>query len=513
MSLLAYIRNSHHYNIQNSSSPVLSATPIACGSSTSYLASAAVYSQSHSSPVPHRHDHKGVRPIARVWHHQNQSSSPPPPTSTIKPQGSNCVDQGRRDKLSIHQMTDEARYSAEGPYEHDTRQQQQQQQLQGTAAIVGQCPPGTAQGDISPTTRLPSIQNLLTTAATTGSGAPATSSPAGNPAAMYINPSGSSTSSIATETLGRSSISSCTSSQSTSSAPARLSPAMATTATSATTTPTPQSGYVADSGTRPEQQQVPHTASARATPTMATAAVLQMPTSVYPQQQQFIYPGPAPPPPPPSAPALAMPAPQIHPPAHLAQYGPVPMPIPQPYYIASAPSPAQGTAYPPTTNPYAGLQMHPHPGLAQAYPPIRPVALGPGMPSSIGAGPVPGPPGPPVMPGVQSHLAPLKPKRKRATQQQVNRLNEVFQQTFFPSTEQRLELSRELGMTPRTVQIWFQNRRQGWRAESRRSTGTDAPYAHDDQGIPQNPSPSSGTERPREPPGEGMEGEYDVREE
>lgn len=83
-------------------------------------------------------------------------------------------------------------------------------------------------------------------------------------------------------------------------------------------------------------------------------------------------------------------------------------------------------------------------------------------------------------PGIQPALRPLdqqqsamcrvvKPKRKRATSHQVNRLNEVFAQTFFPSSELRLSLALDLGMTPRTVQIWFQNKRQGWRSEHNKS--------------------------------------------
>ncbi|KAK9474224.1 uncharacterized protein V1510DRAFT_307267 [Dipodascopsis tothii] len=67
----------------------------------------------------------------------------------------------------------------------------------------------------------------------------------------------------------------------------------------------------------------------------------------------------------------------------------------------------------------------------------------------------------------------VKPKRKRATPDQVSRLNDMFQQTFFPTTEQRIELARELGMTPRTVQIWFQNRRQGMKADKRREDASD----------------------------------------
>ncbi|KAK9236587.1 hypothetical protein V1525DRAFT_406512 [Lipomyces kononenkoae] len=499
MSLLAYLRNnSHHYNIQNSAPAILSATttPLACGACNSYGGAAAVFSQSHSS-VPHRHDHRGLRPIARVLHQQDAA-----PTSTTIPSrlssshqpGSHSVDQARdNNKLSIPQMTDDSRHGARGPYEqlHD-------------AAAAG--PPDT-EGDISPTTRLPSIQNLLTTASTTSSGVKSTASPAGNPAPMYINPSGSATS-IGTEGLTRTSISSSTSSQSTSSATARMSPAMTTTSTSATTTPTPQSGFL-DSGSMPAQQ-VPHmmtSASVTAAPTMAAAAALQMPTSVYPppQQQHFIYPGPPPPPPPPppAAAAAAMSGPQIHPPP-LPQYMAAPV-APQPYYMPTAPSPVHGTAYPPAANPYAGLQLHPHPGLAQPYAPMRPVALGPGIPPPA---PIGGPAGPSIPHGVQTpHLAPLKPKRKRATQQQVNRLNEVFQQTFFPSTEQRLELSRELGMTPRTVQIWFQNRRQGWRAESRRSTGPQTERSLQDI------SPSASASGSRRLPGEGAETEYDLEEE
>ncbi|ORY86918.1 homeobox domain-containing protein, partial [Protomyces lactucae-debilis] len=56
-----------------------------------------------------------------------------------------------------------------------------------------------------------------------------------------------------------------------------------------------------------------------------------------------------------------------------------------------------------------------------------------------------------------------KGKRKRASPQQLGLLNQIFDMTFFPSTELRNALGKELGMMPRTVQIWFQNRRQSWR--------------------------------------------------
>ncbi|RUO96686.1 hypothetical protein BC936DRAFT_141621 [Jimgerdemannia flammicorona] len=61
----------------------------------------------------------------------------------------------------------------------------------------------------------------------------------------------------------------------------------------------------------------------------------------------------------------------------------------------------------------------------------------------------------------------LKAKRKRANANQLQVLNEVFQHTFFPSTEMRIQLGKQLGMSPRTVQIWFQNKRQSWRTKNK----------------------------------------------
>ncbi|KAL1918380.1 uncharacterized protein VTP21DRAFT_3040 [Calcarisporiella thermophila] len=72
----------------------------------------------------------------------------------------------------------------------------------------------------------------------------------------------------------------------------------------------------------------------------------------------------------------------------------------------------------------------------------------------------------------------LKAKRKRANAEQLKVLNQVFQTTFFPSTELRIQLGKQLGMSPRTVQIWFQNRRQAWRTKSK----------HDKQEVGPKPS-------------------------
>ncbi|KAI8909280.1 hypothetical protein DFJ77DRAFT_116705 [Powellomyces hirtus] len=55
-------------------------------------------------------------------------------------------------------------------------------------------------------------------------------------------------------------------------------------------------------------------------------------------------------------------------------------------------------------------------------------------------------------------------KRSKITPKQLIVLNTVFAHTFFPSTESRHHIAKETGMTARSVQVWFQNRRQQWRA-------------------------------------------------
>jgi hypothetical protein len=62
---------------------------------------------------------------------------------------------------------------------------------------------------------------------------------------------------------------------------------------------------------------------------------------------------------------------------------------------------------------------------------------------------------------------PLKTKRRRTSSQQPVVLNNVFERTFFPSTQVWVDLARQLGMSPRTVQIWFQNKRQSMLSKQR----------------------------------------------
>ncbi|KDQ53475.1 hypothetical protein JAAARDRAFT_49688 [Jaapia argillacea MUCL 33604] len=85
----------------------------------------------------------------------------------------------------------------------------------------------------------------------------------------------------------------------------------------------------------------------------------------------------------------------------------------------------------------------------------------------------------------------IKKKRKRADAAQLKVLNEVYQRTAFPSTEERQELARKLDMSARSVQIWlvmcflfalrkvtvdvrhrFQNKRQAMRQSSRQAASS-----------------------------------------
>ncbi|KAJ9055443.1 hypothetical protein DSO57_1003940 [Entomophthora muscae] len=65
-----------------------------------------------------------------------------------------------------------------------------------------------------------------------------------------------------------------------------------------------------------------------------------------------------------------------------------------------------------------------------------------------------------IINGKSSPQTEVKPKRKRANSLQIKVLEQVFRLTCFPSTHIRTQLGLQLGMTPRTVQIWFQNKRQ-----------------------------------------------------
>ncbi|EPS97619.1 hypothetical protein FOMPIDRAFT_1128018 [Fomitopsis schrenkii] len=48
--------------------------------------------------------------------------------------------------------------------------------------------------------------------------------------------------------------------------------------------------------------------------------------------------------------------------------------------------------------------------------------------------------------------------RKRTSREQLKVLENMFKQETKPSATSRKALSAQLGMTPREVQVWFQNR-------------------------------------------------------
>lgn len=85
---------------------------------------------------------------------------------------------------------------------------------------------------------------------------------------------------------------------------------------------------------------------------------------------------------------------------------------------------------------------------------------------------------------------PAKKKRRRASGRQLEVLNGVYARTAFPTTEERHELARQLDMSPRSVQIWFQNRRQSQR--ERRPMGA-SPLAPNLDRIPKRTHSPSGS--------------------
>lgn len=61
-----------------------------------------------------------------------------------------------------------------------------------------------------------------------------------------------------------------------------------------------------------------------------------------------------------------------------------------------------------------------------------------------------------------------KVPRKRISLEQTETLQALFDTgVHFPSRETRERLSRQLGLTTRTIQVWFQNRRQAARNKAR----------------------------------------------
>ncbi|KAI6046026.1 hypothetical protein EDC04DRAFT_2864926 [Pisolithus marmoratus] len=96
----------------------------------------------------------------------------------------------------------------------------------------------------------------------------------------------------------------------------------------------------------------------------------------------------------------------------------------------------------------------------------------------------------------------IKKKRKRADAAQLKVLNEVYARTAFPSTEERAELAKKLDMSARSVQIWFQNKRQSMRQSTRQASSSantasqHQPFPTPSQGGDASHAPYSGSTSP-----------------
>ncbi|OIR57876.1 MAG: uncharacterized protein A8A55_1344 [Amphiamblys sp. WSBS2006] len=74
----------------------------------------------------------------------------------------------------------------------------------------------------------------------------------------------------------------------------------------------------------------------------------------------------------------------------------------------------------------------------------------------------------------------LKKRRRRMTPEETAYLLNYFRRCPRPTTYQRYEISMEIGITPRMVQVWFQNRRAKTRREQRETTSGERIFQRPD---------------------------------
>ncbi|NXK59683.1 NOBOX protein, partial [Sylvietta virens] len=59
---------------------------------------------------------------------------------------------------------------------------------------------------------------------------------------------------------------------------------------------------------------------------------------------------------------------------------------------------------------------------------------------------------------------PVKKKpRTFYSAEQLEKLEEMFQEDHYPDNEKRREIAAVVGVTPQRILVWFQNRRAKWR--------------------------------------------------
>lgn len=93
-----------------------------------------------------------------------------------------------------------------------------------------------------------------------------------------------------------------------------------------------------------------------------------------------------------------------------------------------------------------------------------------------------------------------KRRRKRTTEEQMEVLEKAYRYDKMPNQSLRESLAKELGMTPRRVQVWFQNKRAKERRILKSGNGSQSPQdAHEE--VPEDSSPSEHVSDSFEPRG------------
>lgn len=70
---------------------------------------------------------------------------------------------------------------------------------------------------------------------------------------------------------------------------------------------------------------------------------------------------------------------------------------------------------------------------------------------------------PAAMDQMNINIGSREKKKKRLTSNQIESLERSFQEEIKLDPERKMKLSRELGLQPRQIAVWFQNRRTRWK--------------------------------------------------